>query len=101
MCGGDGKMESRLLSPVGEHQKLEVYELRFAPGGVHPSEAHGAGTSETVVLLTGALRVRIGIETHDLAPGDSIFFRADVPHVYESQGSHETHCLDIISYRRG
>jgi transcriptional regulator with XRE-family HTH domain len=100
MRSSDGKMESRLLSPVGENQSLEVYELRFRQGGVHQSEAHGARTSETVVLLTGALRVRVGVEIHDLAPGDSIFFRSDVPHAYESQGSHETCCLDVISYRR-
>jgi quercetin dioxygenase-like cupin family protein len=42
----------------------------------------------------------VGDETHDLAPGDSIFFRADVPHSYESRSSHDTRCIDIISYAR-
>jgi mannose-6-phosphate isomerase-like protein (cupin superfamily) len=44
--------------------------------------------------------VAVADEAHDLAPGDSMFFRADVPHSYESRSSHETRCIDIISYGR-
>ena len=94
----DGRMESRLLSPAGASQGLDVYELRFMPKAVHRSEPHGQGTTETVVVLTGALRVSVGDESHDLAPGDAMFFRADAPHSYESRSSHETRCIDIISY---
>jgi transcriptional regulator with XRE-family HTH domain len=96
----DGRMESRLLSPAGASQGLDVYELRFMPKAVHRSEPHGQGTTETVVVLTGALRVSVGDEAHDLAPGDAMFFRADAPHSYESRSSHETRCIDIISYGR-
>jgi transcriptional regulator with XRE-family HTH domain len=96
----DGRMESRLLSPAGASQGLDVYELRFLPKAHHRSEPHGQGTTETVIVLTGALRVAVADEAHDLAPGDSMFFRADVPHSYESRSSHETRCIDIISYGR-
>jgi transcriptional regulator with XRE-family HTH domain len=94
----DGRMESRLLSPAGASQGLDVYELRFLPKAHHKSEPHGQGTTETVVVLTGALRIAVADESHDLAPGDSMFFRADVVHSYESRSSHETRCIDIISY---
>jgi transcriptional regulator with XRE-family HTH domain len=96
----DGRMESRLLSPAGATQGLDVYDLRFLPKAVHRSEAHGHGTTETVVVLTGALRITVGDETQDLAPGDAMFFRADAPHAYESRSSHETRCIDIIAYGR-
>jgi transcriptional regulator with XRE-family HTH domain len=96
----DGRMESRLLSPAGASQGLDVYELRFMPKAVHRSEPHGQGTTETLIVLTGAIRVSVGDEAHDLAPGDSMFFRADAPHSYESRSSHETRCIDIISYGR-
>jgi transcriptional regulator with XRE-family HTH domain len=96
----DGRMESRLLSPAGATQGLDVYELRFLPKALHQSEPHGQGTTEILVVLTGALRVAVGDETHDLAPGDSMFFRADAPHSYESRSSHDTRCIDIISYGR-
>src|SRR5258706_6792216 len=70
----DGRMESRLLSPAGATDGLDVYELRFLPKAVHKSEAHGQGATETVVILSGALRVAVWDETHDLAPGDSMVF---------------------------
>jgi transcriptional regulator with XRE-family HTH domain len=96
----DGRMESRLLSPAGAAQNVDVYELRFLPKGLHRSDPHAAGTVETVVVLTGALRICVGDEVHDLAPGDSIFFHADAPHSYENRSTHESRCLDVVVYAR-
>jgi transcriptional regulator with XRE-family HTH domain len=94
----DGRMESRLLSPAGASQSVDVYELRFSPKSVHKSEAHAAGTAETLVVLTGSLRLNVGNESHELSPGDSIFFRADLAHSYESRSTHETRCLNVVAY---
>ena len=93
-------MESRLLSPGGSSPGVEVSELRLAPRGSHPSEPHSVGTTETVVVLTGALRMIIDDQSYDLATGDSIFFNADVRHVYESRSSHATRCINVIAYTR-
>jgi transcriptional regulator with XRE-family HTH domain len=97
---GDGRMESRLLSPGGSSPDVEIYELRFLPKGVHRSEPHGRGTTETLVVMTGALRLSIGEEEHELLPGDTIFFKADVRHVYENRATHETRCFNVIRYQR-
>jgi XRE family transcriptional regulator, regulator of sulfur utilization len=96
----DGRMESRLLSPAGSADRTEIYELRFLPKGFHRSEPHGDGATETVILLTGAMRVIAGEETHDLNAGDTLFFHANVPHSYENRSSRETRCIDIIAYGR-
>lgn len=96
----DGRMESRLLSPSGAADRNEIYELRFQAKGFHRSEPHGAGATETVVLLTGALRVTAGDETHDLTAGDTLYFQANVPHSYENRSSRESRCIDIIAYGR-
>jgi transcriptional regulator with XRE-family HTH domain len=95
-----GQMESRLLSPGGAAPGVEIYELRLAPRGSHPSEPHSIGTTETVIVLTGALRMIIDEQSFDLATGDSIFFNADVRHVYESRSSHATRCINVIGYSR-
>jgi quercetin dioxygenase-like cupin family protein len=96
----DGRMESRLLSPGGSPPGLELYELRFQPKAVHRSDPHSKGTSETLVVLKGALRVVVGEAEYELLTGDSIFFTAHVTHVYENRASHEARCLDIINYGR-
>jgi XRE family transcriptional regulator, regulator of sulfur utilization len=96
----DGRMESRLLSPAGANIGIEVYEMRFLPKGVLMSDAHAAGTTETLVLLTGAIRVTVADETHDLVPGDTIFFYADTAHTYANVSLHEARCIDIIAYGR-
>jgi XRE family transcriptional regulator, regulator of sulfur utilization len=96
----NGQMESRLLSPGGAPPGLEVYELRLSPRGAYQSEAHSKGTTETLVVLTGALRMTVGDESYELATGDTIFFNADVTHTYESRSSHPTRCLNVIAYPR-
>lgn len=96
----NGQMESRLLSPGGAPPGFEVYELRLSPRGAYHSEPHSQGTTETLVVLTGALRMTVGDESYELATGDTIFFNADVSHVYESRSSHPARLLNVISYPR-
>ena len=98
---GDGRMESRLLSPGGASSDIEVYDLRFQPKAVHKSDPHGKGTTETLVVLTGSLRLLVDGSEHELGTGDSVFFRADVPHVYENRTTREIRCLNVIRYARG
>jgi len=96
----DGKFESRPLTPAGTSPLVEVYELRLAARARYVSEAHAAGTREIVVVLSGAMVLRLGDEAHELAAGDSIAFDADRPHVYENAGSAEARCHDVILYPR-
>lgn len=97
----DGRMESRLLSHSDAAERLEIYELRFQVKGIHRSEAHGAGATETVIVLTGALRITVGKEVHEVGAGDTLFFNASVPHAYENRASRESRCIDVIAYGRG
>jgi transcriptional regulator with XRE-family HTH domain len=96
----DGRMESRLLTPGGASQMVEAYELKLQPKGVHRSKPHRKGTTETLIVLKGALRVIIDESEYDLLTGDSLFFQADTTHSYENRSSHEARCLDIIAYER-
>jgi transcriptional regulator with XRE-family HTH domain len=96
----DGRTESRLLSPGGSGSDTEIYELRLVPKAVHKSDPHAQGTRETLVVLTGALRLGAGPETHELAAGDSVYFRADIPHFYENRSTRETRCINVIHYPR-
>ncbi|MBI4955975.1 MAG: helix-turn-helix transcriptional regulator [Myxococcales bacterium] len=96
----DGKLESRPLTPAGTSPAVELYELRLAPRSLHASEPHAAGTTEVVVVLTGALRLHVGSETHDLGAGDSVCFPADRPHGYENPSASDARYHDLIVYAR-
>jgi transcriptional regulator with XRE-family HTH domain len=96
----DGGMESRPLVPAGASPNVEIYELRLAPRAASVSEPHARGTTESLVVLAGALRLRVGDEVHELATGDSVFFHADVPHTYENPGRVEARYHNVIVYGR-
>ena len=96
----DGRMESRPLIPAGASPNVELYELRLAARAVSVSEPHANGTTESLSVLTGVLRLRVVDEVYDLAAGDSVFFHADVPHSYENPGRLESRYHNVIVYTR-
>jgi quercetin dioxygenase-like cupin family protein len=96
----DRKFESRPLMPPAGVSQIEMYELTLAARSRHSSEAHGPGTKELVVVLSGALRMTVGDRTDELGPGDAVVFDANVPHIYENPGSSEARYHDVIIYAR-
>jgi quercetin dioxygenase-like cupin family protein len=96
----DGKLESRPLTPAGTNPDVELYELRLLPRSQHAAEAHARGTTEVLIVLTGALRMHVGGETYELAAGDSICFPADRPHTYENPAGSEARYHNLILYER-
>lgn len=96
----DGRTQSRLLSPGGSNSLTELYELRFQPKAHHESEPHAQGTSEILLVLTGALRLGVGDASYELGAGDSVYFRADTRHFYENRSTRDTRCINVILYER-
>ena len=96
----DGRMESRPLTPAGGAPNVEVYELRLQPRSVANSEPHAKGTTETLIVLSGTLRLKASDEVYDLAVGDTVFFQADVIHSYENTGRVEARYHNVITYSR-
>lgn len=96
----DGRFTSRPLAPSGASPLVELYELTLKPGCKHASDAHAEGTREILVVLDGALRLRVGEAAYDLTEGDSISFLADAPHVYENAGKADLRVHNVILYGR-
>jgi transcriptional regulator with XRE-family HTH domain len=100
----DGKFTSRPLAPSGASPLVEMYELSLAKGAVHASEAHALGTREQLVVLDGALRLRVGegaaLAVYELGEGDSVSFLADAPHAYENAGQGTLRLHNVIIYSR-
>jgi quercetin dioxygenase-like cupin family protein len=70
------------------------------PRAIHKSEAHSRGTTETLIVLVGNMRLTVGDAVQEIAAGDSVFFRADTDHTYENVGGREARCINIIHYAR-
>jgi len=100
LASSDGAFVSRALFPMDRPRNVEFYELRLAPRGVAPSEAHAKGTAECLIVLTGILRLHVADQVHELAAGDSVYFEADVPHAYENPGRTEARYHNVILYPR-
>ena len=96
----DGKFTSRPLAPSGASPLVELYELSVAEGTAHTSEPHAEGTRELLVVLGGALRLRVGDALYELREGDSVSFLADAPHAYENAGKGDLRLHNVIIYGR-
>ncbi len=95
----DGAFESRALFPLDSRRRAEFYELRL--GGAHSehAEAHAEGTYENLIVQAGRLRLTVSdAEPIDLRAGDAVYFRADVPHIYENPGARETVMFLVMTY---
>jgi transcriptional regulator with XRE-family HTH domain len=94
----DGAFVSRALFPVDQPRLAEFYELHLAPASVEKAEAHPAGTTENLVVVTGALSLAVGGERYRLGAGDAVLFEADVPHEYRNEGEEPLHMFLVMTY---
>jgi transcriptional regulator with XRE-family HTH domain len=61
---------------------VELWNWTLQPGEAHTSEAHSAGTRELLLVLEGAVDLRVGDRSDRLQAGDSAAFAGDVAHGY-------------------
>lgn len=77
----------RILSSPADAGKTELYELDFEAGGSLVSEPHDAGAIEHLTVLTGALTVTSGEAEAALSTGDTLRYRADLPHAIRASAA--------------
>ncbi|MBI5282616.1 MAG: helix-turn-helix transcriptional regulator [Candidatus Solibacter usitatus] len=77
----------RTLSPLNLEKDVEFYEVTLEPKGALRSAPHFPGTREFLTVQKGRVRVESGPDSEVLAAGDSVSYRADVPHVIANPGS--------------
>lgn len=95
----DGEFESRALFPFDARRRAEFYELRLHSGHIERAEPHAEGTYENLVVHSGRLRLTVGDSGPiELRAGDAVYFRADVPHIYENPGTRDTLMYLVMTY---
>ncbi len=89
-------LKFELISPDLNHQ-MEMIEARLEPGAStceaplsHPGE-------ECTLVVNGKMRIQVGDVFHDLGPGDSIYYKASIPHKLTSIGEEDLVFISSIT----
>jgi transcriptional regulator with XRE-family HTH domain len=91
----------RTLSPLNLEKDVEFYEVELQPGGALRSAPHFQGTREFLTVEKGVVRVESGADAEVLHPGDSVSYRADVPHAIINAGPREAALFLVDIYNNG
>jgi transcriptional regulator with XRE-family HTH domain len=82
----DADVKIRTLSPLNLEKDVEFYEVQLKEGGALRSSGHFEGTREFLTVQKGKVRVESADDTEELERGDSVNYRADVPHAIVNVG---------------
>lgn len=95
----DRDCQIRTLSPLNLEKDVEFYEVQLKQGGALRSAAHYEGTREFLTVQKGRLRVESGDDAEELDRGDSVSYRADVPHALVNIGKGDALFFLVDIYR--
>ena len=90
----------RTLSPMNMEKNIEFYRITLEHGAEMASESHFPGTEEFVYVNRGRVRLVTEDQATTIGRGDSIHYRADVPHRIVNVGRGKVEAYMIVHYRR-
>jgi XRE family transcriptional regulator, regulator of sulfur utilization len=93
---GDEKVQVRLIDQGKDNPQVDAYWMSLAPHTLREAEAHSAGTSEFITVISGQLSVGTPGNTKLLTAGQSHHFGADQPHRYQTTDTGATAQLTIV-----
>ncbi|MDR6865553.1 transcriptional regulator with XRE-family HTH domain [Microbacterium resistens] len=73
-----------LLSACPPSARRDLYLIQADPGEPRRSLPHHPGTTEHVILISGAALIGPAEAPEALTPGDYISYRGDAPHIFEA-----------------
>ena len=94
----EGKYRVYPYFPFQDERRFETYSIEIEIGGFLSADPHGAGTEEFLTVFDGELTVSTNNIEYTMSSGDSIKFKADVPHSYHNSGDTLTRLSMIIYY---
>lgn len=95
----DGGMLAAAVFPFERRFGFEVLEVTLLPGYERLADAHEAGVTEHVLVMRGALEIRVDDQWLALAAGECMRFAADRPHGYRNRGETPAVFHNLIHYR--
>lgn len=96
----DGLCRLAIAGPLNLVEYFQWYDFHAKPKGVLESTPHPQGTIEHLYVVAGELDVTAGSETRQVKTGETLRFRADVPHRIENTGDGEAHAVMMLALRQ-
>jgi len=87
VSGAGGSLVVERLTGNLANAELETWQIDLAPGASSGSDAIQYDGEELVVCEEGRVTFRIGEQEYRLIAGDSLHFRASIPHSWYNDGS--------------
>lgn len=94
----EGKFRNYPVFPFDSARRFEMYSLEIDVKGHLQAEAHPQGTQEFITVFSGALTINLNNENFIVTSGNSIRFKADIPHAYTNTGSELCRLSMVIYY---
>ena len=98
--GDNGKYLNYPVFPFDESTQFETYRVEIQPGGYLKALPHLDGAVEYITVFEGNVVIHAGETVCPLSTGDSLRFRADVPHIYSNPGNTLAQLSMLIHYHR-
>ena len=95
-----GRYRNYPVFAFDEGKQFELYRIGVEPGGNLDAQPHLGGTEEYITIFRGQLEIKVDRQAYQLNCGDSIRFRADVPHAYRNPGEERAEMSMLIYYDR-
>ena len=96
--GTDTTSIGRLVGAVAARSEVQVLSWRLAPGECYDADPDPAGWHEIVVVVAGAVRLRLGAGGAVLLrQGDHTVFSSAQPYSYEADGTLAASFLRIVT----
>lgn len=92
-----GKIAIRYLIDGSKTETMGIFELTVQPGAnVPPAHSH-TNNEEIVYVLEGKLRYRVGSDTRDLLPGESMHTPKGVVHEFSNPFTEVVRAITVLS----
>jgi len=91
----DGLCELRIIGWIDTVQWVQWYDFQAEPGGILESSPHPDGSVENLTILTGEVAVEVDGERWTAKAGETLRYKADLPHQIENIGDTPVHATMV------
>jgi XRE family transcriptional regulator, regulator of sulfur utilization len=96
----DGLCRLAIAGPLNLVEFFQWYDFHARPNGILESSSHPPGTVEHLYVVTGDLEITTGGETQSAKTGETLRFRADVPHKIVNTGGTNAHAIMMLALKQ-